>query len=321
MARYVKISTFTVLNPIPEAEIKKDRPLYESVKDYLDRQLKNVLADKPDLIVLPENCGKQSSFPERAQEYCDSGSLYLFDYFKSVAKENKCYIAFSRYKKMEDGTVRNCASVIGRDGEVVGEYHKNYPTVYETEAGILAGRDVPLIECDFGTICPIICFDLNFDDVRQKVKAKNPDIVTFHSAFHGGLMQEFFAYDTRSYLVSSLQNIRRSKILSPMGVTVATTTTYTNWATAVINLDYAVCHIDYNWAKFAAAKEKYKDKLKIEDPDDVGAVMLSYEGDDKTVMDIISEFEIELLDEYIERSIKNRGENIENIVSEKEKNI
>lgn len=312
MARYVKISTFTI-NPIPEAEINKDISLYESVKCYLDRQLKNVLADKPDLIVLPEHCGRQVSFPERKQEYCEWGSLYLFDYFKSVAKENKCYIAFSRYKKMEDGTVRNCASVIGRDGEVVGEYHKNYPTVYETEAGILAGRDVPVIECDFGTICPVICFDLNFDDIRKKVKAKKPDLVTFHSAFHGGLMQEFFAYDTRSYLVSSLLNIRRSKILSPIGVTVATTTTYTNWVTATINLDYAVCHIDYNWAKFVKAKEKYGSKLKIDDPDDVGAVMLSYEGEDKTVMDIISEFEIELLDEYIERSIKNREENIEEL--------
>ena len=96
-----------------------------------------------------------------------------------------------------------------------------------------------------------------------------------------------------------------------MGVTVAKTTTYTNWATATINLDYALCHIDYNWAKFMAAKEKYKDKLKIEEPDDIGAVMLSYEGEDKTIMDIISEFEIELLDEYIERSIKNREDNME----------
>jgi len=39
--------------------------------------------------------------------------------------------------------------------------------------------------------------------------------------------------------------------------------------------------------------------------------MLSYEGEDKTVMDIISEFKIELLDEYIERSIKNREDNME----------
>jgi len=310
MARFVKISTIT-LNWIPEREIDKNKPLYDSVIAYLDNQLRNVLLEKPDLIVLPEYCGRQNTFPERKTEYDNGENLRIFEYLKKVAKENKCYIAFSHLKKMGDGTARNCASVIGRDGEVVGEYHKNYPTPYETDGGVLAGKDVPVIRCDFGTLCPVICFDLNFDGIRREIKSKNPDIVTFHSAFHGGFMQEFFAYDTRSYLISSLVNIRRSKILSPMGVTVAKTTTYTNWATATINLDYALCHIDYNWAKFMAAKEKYKDKLKIEEPDDIGAVMLSYEGEDKTVMDIISEFKIELLDEYIERSIKNREDNME----------
>lgn len=310
MARYVKISTFT-MNPIPEIEIKKDMPLYESVKVYIDKQLKKVLSDKPDLIVLPEHCGRQTAFPERKQEYCESGSLYLFNYFKSVAKENKCYIAFSRYKKMDDGTVRNCASVIGRDGEVVGEYHKNYPTVYESDAGVLAGKNVSVIECDFGTICPMICFDLNFDGIREEIKKKNPDIVTFHSAFHGGFMQDYFAYDTRSYLVTSLSNYKPSRILSPMGVTVATTTNYTHHVTANINLDYAVCHIDYNWGKILAAKEKYVADLTIEDPGYVGAVMLTYEGYDKTVKDIIAEFDIEYLDDYIERSIKNREKMME----------
>ena len=163
---------------------------------------------------------------------------------------------------------------------------------------------MPVFKCDFGTVCPIVCFDLNFDEVRRRVKEKNPDIVTFHSAFHGGFMQEFFAYDTRSFLVSSLLNHKPSKILSPLGVVRATTTNYINYVTATINLDYAVCHIDYNMAKFMAAKNKYKDKLQIEDPGYVGAVLLSYEGDDKTVMDVIREFEIELLDDYVERSIK-----------------
>ena len=199
MSRFVKISTLTV-NPIQEIEINKDIPLYESVKIMLDKLLKKVLCEKPDLIVLQEHCGRQTSFPESKQEYMESGTDYLFEYYKSVAKENKCYIAFSRYKKMPDGTARNCVSMVDRNGEVVGEYHKNFPTVYEIEgSNILASEEMPVFKCDFGTVCPIVCFDLNFDEVRRRVKEKNPDIVTFHSAFHGGFMQEFFAYDTRSF--------------------------------------------------------------------------------------------------------------------------
>lgn len=310
MARKVKISTLTI-NPVPESEYDKSLSVYENSIKYIEKQLKKVLCEKPDLIVLPEHCGRQTTLKERKEAYYDGGCEMLFEFFKKTAKENNCYIAYSRYKKMSDGTGRNCVSVIDRKGEVAGEYHKNYPTPYESDGGILAGKDVPLIECDFGTICPVVCFDLNFDGIRKEIKEKNPDIVTFHSAFHGGFMQEFFAYDTRSYLVSALLSFKPSKILSPLGVTVATTTNYINYVTATVNLDYAVCHIDYNMGKFLAAKEKYGEKLIMEDPGYVGAVLLTYEGEDKTVMDIISEFEIELLDEYMERSIKNRIENLE----------
>ena len=310
MAKRVKISTLTI-NQIPEADIKKDAPLYDSVIEYLDKQLKKVLVEKPDLIVLPEHAGRQTTLAERKQEYIGGETLRIFEYFKKVAKENKCYIAFSRYKKMEDGTVRNCVSMVDRNGEVIGEYHKNYPTPYESDAGILAGKDVPVFQCDFGTVCPVVCFDLNFEGIRKEIKAKNPDLVTFHSAYHGGFVQEFFAYDTRSYFVSSLLVNKPSRILSPLGVTVATTTSYINYVTATINLDYAVCHLDYNRAKFDKAKEKYGPLLTIETPDYVGAALLTYEGDDQTIMDVIKEFDIELWDDYIKRSIKNRLDNME----------
>ena len=82
---------------------------------------------------------------------------------------------------------------------------------------------------------------------------------------------------------------------------------------SVIALDtatlVAVCDIKED--KVAAAKEKYGSLLTIEDPGYVGAVLLTYEGEDKTVMDIVKEFDIELLDEYMERSIKNRKDNME----------
>ena len=102
MARFVKVATLTV-NPIPEIEIDREKPLYDSVIAYLEKQLKSVLCDKPDLIVLPEHCGRQTTFPERKMEYINGETLRLFEYFKKVAKENNCYISFSRYKKMSSG--------------------------------------------------------------------------------------------------------------------------------------------------------------------------------------------------------------------------
>ena len=68
--------------------------------------------------------------------------------------------------------------------------------------------------------------------------------------------------------------------------------------TGKINLDYALVHIDRNELKFFAAKQKYGDRLVIHDPGHIGAVMLSYEGTDRTVWDIIREFGIFSLDDY-----------------------
>lgn len=56
--------------------------------------------------------------------------------------------------------------------------------------------------------------------------------------------------------------------------------------------------------------KKYGEKLTIHDPGHVGAVMLTYEGDDKTVWDIVKEFEIEPLDDYFNRCRKHRIDNI-----------
>lgn len=310
MARRVKISILTV-NPMSEGAINKDISYYDNVVVCLDKQIKKVLVEKPDLIVLPEYCGRQNGSIDRIVEYREIGSIKIFEYLKQLAKENSCYVAFSHYKKMEDGTARNCVSMVDRNGDVIGEYHKNYPTINETAIGIKAGKDVPIFECDFGTICPIVCFDLNFEEIRKEIKAKKPDLITFHSLFHGRFLQELFAYDTRSYFISSLSGHKPSRILSPVGICVATTTRNTSYVTKTINLDYAVCHLDFNVSKLDAAKEKYGSLLTIEDPGYLGAVLLAYEGDDKTVIDIVKEFDIELLDEYIERNIKNRIDNME----------
>ena len=47
--------------------------------------------------------------------------------------------------------------------------------------------------------------------------------------------------------------------------------------------------------------------LTIHDPGHIGAVMLTYEGTDKTVWDIVKEFEIEPLDDYFNRCRAHRS--------------
>src|SRR5690606_37822418 len=130
------------------------------------------------------------------------------------------------------------------------------------EGGIQTGSDPSIVETDFGRVALTICFDLNFDELREEYAKAKPDIVLFSSVYHGGLMQAAWAYSCRSYFVSAIGQPRvPSEILSPVGEVIATSTNYFNYATATINLDYELVHLDYNWSKLNTLKAKYGDAV------------------------------------------------------------
>lgn len=279
----------------------------EFMIDMWTKELRPVLADNPDLIVLPEACDRFSamSMEDRKAYYTLRGNK-IRDFFAKVAKDNNCYIAYSAARKMEDGTFRNSTQLIDRKGEVVGVYNKNHLVPGETtEGGILCGKDAPIFETDFGTVAMAICFDLNFDELLEKYAKAQPDVIIFSSLYHGGLMQNYWAYRCRSYFVSSVGG-EECTVVNPVGTTVARTTNYYHYVTATINLDNKVVHLDENWDKFHALKDKYGRGVTRFDPGNVGAVLLTSEMADKSIDEIIEEFEIETWDEYYDRSMKHR---------------
>jgi len=63
-----------------------------------------------------------------------------------------------------------------------------------------------------------------------------------------------------------------------------------------------MAHLDFNWAKLRALKKKYGEKVTISDPSEVGSVLLTSEHENKSIHDMVEEFEITLLDEYLDNS-------------------
>src|SRR5690606_27636859 len=122
----------------------------------------------------------------------------------------------------------------------------------------------------------VICFDLNFEELRLKYQAAKPDLIVFPSMYHGGLMQEYWAYSCRAHFVSSVAPANLpSEIISPVGHTLAASTNYFDFTTATVNLDCRVVHLDGNWGKLRALKEKYGSQVTIFDPGRLGAVLLT----------------------------------------------
>ncbi len=299
----VKIATIGVV-PLPRDRSLTYEQEVERVMKHLEQQIAQVLPDKPDLIVLPEACDRPSGMnnEERFEYYKTRGNRF-HEFFAKIARENRCFIAFGIKKPDGQGIWRNTCFIMDRKGQIAGAFHKNYPTPDEMEGGIVASDKAPVFHTEIGDIGCAICFDLNFDELREKYAVQNPDLIIFPSMYHGGLVQAQWAYSCQAYFVASV-GIRSlmSEIRNPMGEVVATTTNYFNFVVTTVNLDYQMAHLDDNWGKLKALKDKYGDEVIIHDPGEIGVVMITSESDKVTAEEMVKEFDIELVRDYFART-------------------
>lgn len=293
--KYVTVATIGA-----SPEINRDQEpqkIVDQVIEFWKRELKQVLPDKPDLIVLPEVCDLSGI----GIEYRNVRKNQVINFFASVAKANRCYIAYGTLRDEKDGTIRNSCIIIGRNGEIAGIYDKNFPTIYEMEKNIMPGKSAPVIRLDFGKVGAAICFDLNFEELRKEYAAQDPDLIIFSSVYHGGLAQNIWAYECRSHFVGSV-NANPSQIRNPLGEVLASSSNYQDYVVKRINLDCELVHLDYNQGGLKAMKEKYGPRVTVSDPGYLGSVLVTSEDEKITALEMIREFKIELLNDYFKRS-------------------
>jgi predicted amidohydrolase len=312
MAKFVTVCSLGY-NPLNEKFFGMDA--IERMMEHWKNGFAPVLPYKPDLIVLPEACDRFSCHTaEERQEYYSLRGDKMQIFFSDIARANALYIAYSAERIMEDGTWRNSTQIIDRSGAIAGLYNKNYspPRAKDkkTVNKMRYGKEASLINCDFGTVGCAICYDLNFDELRLEYTKKQPDIILFSSMYHGGIMQQYWAYSIRSYFIGAIAGLT-STIISPVGMIMAESTNYFHYAICKINLDCEIFHLDGNKKHFQAVREKYGDGVKISCPDHLGSVLMSSEMEGISIKDILKEFELEPLDDYFKRSRKHRLEYLE----------
>lgn len=305
MAKYIRVAAISI-HPRSIHEKPADQNVFDFVIEWLKKEIAQVLPGKPDLIVIPECCDRPRDLtPEQTLAYYASRNDEVQSYLRSVAKENHCYVAYGYVRDAEDGMRRNSCIMIDRNGNEMGAYDKNFPTLGEkANSRVLPGTQEHIFECDFGRVGAIICFDLNFEEIRARYKKARPAIMVFPSNFGGGLMRNFFAYETQSYFVAACGWECPAEVINPLGETLDITKcfAYYDYIVQDINLDYAVVHLDCNREKLRAAKEKYGPAFNMRVGGFLGVVMISCESEDMTIQDIIREFDIELREDYFARS-------------------
>ena len=263
-----------------------------------------MLPDRPDLIVLPEASnqmrGVRNGIDPKVREY-----------MVKTARENRCIIAFPCLRDLGGGRYANSIELIGRDGKTIGMYDKTFTTIPEIASKRIVGKKIKPIPTDIGKIVPVICWDLNFYKELSLCFTERPQLTVFASRYHGGLIQNFWAYESRSYFIGAFA-FGQCTVINPLGELVAQTTNYTDAVTARINLDYQVVHIgDKNMPKLRKLKEKYGRGVTIFDPGHLGPALVTSELKNISSKQMIEEFGISTWDNYYRRSVDAADKNRE----------
>ena len=152
---------------------------------------------KSDLIILPEFWAGEKSL--------DTFNSPRVEQLRAFAKEYSTYIISGIYRELEVGGKINSAIMIGRDGDIVGTYDKNYPywSEFDSTPPVKVGKEPKVFETDFGKVGVAVCFDVNFPGVWQKMADLGAQMVVWPSAYSAGTSLQAHALNHNYYIVSS----------------------------------------------------------------------------------------------------------------------
>lgn len=255
-----------------------------------------------DLAVFSEGVEAVAQTLAEAETLASPGAV--LGLYRDFARQERCHVAGSAKVKAGDA-IYNAVVYYGPDGKPLGYYGKTYPTIGELEVGLAPGPGAVVFDTAIGRLGSAICFDLNFEPLREAYRALKPDIMVFPSMYHGGLVQSIWAFECRAFFACAWQ-YTGGGILDPYGRLLAVNDCYHTVAKATVNLDRAFVHLDYNRARFPDIERKYRGEVIVDIPPDIGTAMILSQTDKRTALEVVREFGLELLDDYFARSVRER---------------
>ena len=270
--------------------------------------------EKPDFICFPEICACGGPL-ERAMQHAPALEPFVAAVGK-LAREVRAALIVPTLARA-GGQVYNSVPVVDATGKLVLVYHKNYLTIDEgeIEAGIMPGVEVPVAECGGVRVGAAVCYDANFDRVAAELERGRARVVFWPSMFWGGQLLQHWALRYGFYVVVAFQN--ENAIIDMSGRYLARRGTDTfqvrggrlpPWAVAEINADRELFHLNANQDKFRAIRAKYGPGVEIEVHQAEAFCLLASRRPDRTVEQIIREFQLETLRDYLARSVARRDQ-------------
>ena len=288
----------------------------DETRDQMITHLERAGAYKPDFVCFTE-IARELGLPDE-----DEGMRGepipgpTTDAIGELAKKYNTHVVIGMRELVGQQTY-NAAVLVGRDGEVVGAYHKIQPTVTEMQGGVIPGTEAPTWQTDCGPVGACICFDLKFPEVAMMLASAGARIVFFPSMFHGGMRHGAWARDYGVFLVVS--QAHESVIVDMCGRRLAwqgyheplvESGALAPFAFADVNTDTKAYHLDFNAGKMGAIEEKYGSGVRFSIFRPEATFVMESLMDDVHVEEIEVEFGLEDLWTYYNRSRKMREERL-----------
>ena len=134
MNRKAKIS-LVGFGPLKSSEKDRLKKTLAKMEDCVDQSAQL----KSDLIAFPEICNYLGDINPWQFEPLDGPTVTAMS---RKAKQHNLYVVCP-LGTIENGNKYNSSVLIGRNGEIVGVYHKNFPTHAELDIGIIPGIEAP----------------------------------------------------------------------------------------------------------------------------------------------------------------------------------
>lgn len=286
----------------------------ERTRERMAALLETAAQAGPDLVTFPETCNANGIPIAQWADMAETIPGPTADRMAELAAKHRTYLCVPLLERQGE-YLRNTVAFYDRSGQLVGKYHKAYPTILEMELGILPGTEVSALETDFGRLGAAICFDLNYPEVGQMLADSGARVVVWPSQYMGGARLQHWVRDYGFYLMAC--DISRSTIVDMAGRVLATTgqeDDQVRWGhlapivSTVVNTDRVLFHLAENQDKFPQMLAKYGPGVEIESHYPEAHCTIASLMDDVTMEDIIAEFALEPWVDYLARSRQARRE-------------
>ncbi len=128
--------------------------------------------EKAEVVVFPEDCITGSIFGDESK--LDKDQSVLKRWQELAIKHRVDIVTGSVMEGTLEGNF-NTSYYVDFKGEVLGQYRKNH--LYHSETFLTPGTEAPVFDTQFGKAAMVICWDMLFPEIFQRLKGQGVQII------------------------------------------------------------------------------------------------------------------------------------------------